>query len=618
MRKLIFLFILLIFSGLSAYSQSNDSISLSELETRIQRLWEVNDIPAIGISIIDLNGNKLAKAFGYSNLEANKRATENSMFRLGSITKMFAALAILKMRDEGMLTLDDKLSDLVPDVEYENPWEKNHPVRVRHLLNHTTGWDDLHGIEWMTSDPKPLSTKEGIDLHPHTRTSRWPPGTRMAYSNTGAPVAAYIVEEITGMSYEEYLADNFFEPMGLANTGLLYSDAFKTFGVTNYIQGKPINYYHLSGRAAGAMNSTPNELLIMLEFFINRGKVDNVQLISQSSIRDMESLFPDFDLDFGYALCNFTSEYNGLVFQGHNGAIDNAQAAFYYLPEHKIGYSVVASSISGRDFSQLNKLITEYLIQGIRHLNEEIEYDPSSHDSDIEGYYYFASPRNQKVKVIKGLFEPAKVWWENDTLYFGPAFGKSVQQYLPVEHGKYVSAANSNLGISYKTDFDGSRILYRAVPGGAHSFKPMSIILVYGRLVVVILAVVLSLTTLLLGAIWLIQFAVGKFDGQGSSGVIIGPMICSLVLLPTIILFVYTLNHPFDILFIKNAYTVTLYILSLIYGLAAIWSLLSLLRKHKQIAGNAINIYFLIVSLTHALMAIIMMSNEMIGIQTWN
>jgi hypothetical protein len=146
----------------------------------------------------------------------------------------------------------------------------------------------------------------------------------------------------------------------------------------------------------------------------------------------------------------------------------------------------------------------------------------------------------------------------------------------------------------------------------------MSVILVYGRLVVVILAFLLSLITLILGTIWLIQFITGKYSNDGSRGMIMGPMISSVVLFPTIILFVYTLNHPFDILFIKNTYTVTLYILSLIYGLAAIWSVLSLIRKHKQIAGNALNIYLLIVSITHAIMAIIMMSNEMIGIQTWN
>ena len=97
---------------------------------------------------------------------------------IGSTSKIFVALAVLKLVEQGKLSLDDTLADLAPDVAFENPWEETHPIRVVHLLEHTTGWDDIHLPEYAHNQPDPVSLKEGLDFHPHSRISRWRPGSR--------------------------------------------------------------------------------------------------------------------------------------------------------------------------------------------------------------------------------------------------------------------------------------------------------------------------------------------------------------------------------------------------------------------------------------------------------
>jgi CubicO group peptidase (beta-lactamase class C family) len=92
---------------------------------------------------------------------------------------MFLGLAILKLQEERKLDLQQKVRDIVPEIEFTNQWEESDPVRIVHLLEHTTGWDDYHLTEQVTSQ---VSLKEGLDHHPHSRTCRWVPGTRMAYS----------------------------------------------------------------------------------------------------------------------------------------------------------------------------------------------------------------------------------------------------------------------------------------------------------------------------------------------------------------------------------------------------------------------------------------------------
>ena len=138
---------------------------------------------------------------------------------------MFVSLAILKLQEQGLVSLKDKVRDLVPEIEFKNPWSKTAPVLVEHLLEHTTGWDDIHLTEYALNDPA-LSLKQGLDYHPHSRTSRWMPGTRMAYCNSGPPVAAYIVEKITGQTFEDYVEEHFFQPMGMESMTFFASEAY--------------------------------------------------------------------------------------------------------------------------------------------------------------------------------------------------------------------------------------------------------------------------------------------------------------------------------------------------------------------------------------------------------
>jgi len=189
--------------------------TLEELQAAIAALVEENELPAVGIAMVNETGPVWVGAMGKANLEDDIDADADSMFRIGSTSKMFVALSVLKLVEEGRLSLDDKVADLAPDVEFENQWQDADPVRLVHLLEHTTGWDDIHLPEYAHNNPAPATLKQGLDFHPHSRTSRWKPGSRMSYCNAGPPVAAYIVEKITGQDFESYVQQNFFAPMGM-------------------------------------------------------------------------------------------------------------------------------------------------------------------------------------------------------------------------------------------------------------------------------------------------------------------------------------------------------------------------------------------------------------------
>ncbi|HEY5810971.1 MAG TPA: serine hydrolase domain-containing protein, partial [Povalibacter sp.] len=164
---------------------------LDELRHRIESILEKTHTPAIGIALVNRDGPYWVAGLGKANLKSGKQADADTLFRIGSVSKMFAAFAILKLAEEGKLSLDDKVHDRAPEIAFDNPWEATNPVRIAHLLEHTTGWDDIHLAEYAYSAPDSMTIKAGLDYHPDSRVSRWIPGTRHAYCNAGPAVAAY-------------------------------------------------------------------------------------------------------------------------------------------------------------------------------------------------------------------------------------------------------------------------------------------------------------------------------------------------------------------------------------------------------------------------------------------
>ncbi len=326
--------------------------TLEELKTAVADVIREKDVPAVGIAMVDENGPVWVGALGKASLKDDVDADENTMFRIGSTSKMFVALSVLKLVEEGKLSLDDRVAGLAPDVIFENPWESTDPVRLVHLLEHTTGWDDIHLPEYAHSDPTPATLKEGLDFHPHSRISRWKPGTRMSYCNAGPPVAAYIVEQVTGQDFEQYVQENFFTPMGMDTMTYRLSDDVRQQGATLYANGnQPQEYWHIVMRPSGSINASPADMAKFVQFYLNRGADEGQQLISRSSLDRMETVTSTSGAkagqSTGYGLHNYSSTYENWVYREHSGGVNGGLTEFSYLPEAGAGHAIMINSDNG-------------------------------------------------------------------------------------------------------------------------------------------------------------------------------------------------------------------------------------------------------------------------------
>jgi len=122
--------------------------SIDELRQQLEKILKDTRTPGLSVAIVHRDGPEWVAGLGTADVASGRATSANTLFRIGSTSKAFASLSILMLADQGKLSLDDPVHQLVPDVWFENRWEATDPVRVVNLLEHTTGWDDMHLREY--------------------------------------------------------------------------------------------------------------------------------------------------------------------------------------------------------------------------------------------------------------------------------------------------------------------------------------------------------------------------------------------------------------------------------------------------------------------------------------
>ncbi len=224
--------------------------SIPELQTAIETVLKETKTPGAAIAIVSRDKEDWVAGVGKADVAANKPATAETLFRIGSTSKAFAALAALQLQEEGKLKLTDTVRQWVPEVAFANRWEASDPVRLVHLMEHTTGFDDLRLREYALNDPTPIALKDALAYGASSRISRWPPGARMAYCNSGPAILAAVIEKVSGQRFEDYVQEHFFNPLHMDTASYFYTPQveqrltklYHSDGIT------PYPYWHISFR----------------------------------------------------------------------------------------------------------------------------------------------------------------------------------------------------------------------------------------------------------------------------------------------------------------------------------------------------------------------------------
>ena len=418
--------------------------SLLELRQQLDLILGESHTPGVSVAIVHRDGPEWIAGLGKSDVASNHAASPETLFRIGSTSKAFASLSILKLAREGKLSLQDPVHNLIPEIWFQNRWEATDPVRVVDLLEHTTGWDDMHLAEY-AKDAKGMTLRQGLDYYQHSRVSRWRPGTRMSYCNSGPSVAAYIVEKVSGQRFEDYVTQNFFLPIGM-KTATYFEQPSPQLTTLYHGDGKtPFPYWNILLRPAGAINASANDMAAYVEFYLNRGAVGGVQVVPAADIDRMETPTRTWEaqqgLKAGYGLSNYTSIHDGFVYHGHDGGVNGGLTDMSYLPEYGVGYFYSINSGNGDAFGKIGDAIRAYITRSLQRPPVPAIAALPADAAQYTGWYEPASPRNEFQHFLERLLGLQRISFGDGKLLvsslsglnrpFGVPVGGEQFRYLP-------------------------------------------------------------------------------------------------------------------------------------------------------------------------------------------
>ncbi len=322
-------------------STSTSDMILSQKIT--DYLNQLNANGNITASVLVAKGNDIliSKGFGWADADQHIANTPQTRFRIGSNTKQFTAMAILMLQDRGKLHVTDHLCQYIANCPAD--WE---PITLEELLIHSSGIPNYTDFsDFPSVIGQPVTVEALIDRF-KSRPLDFPPGSRWSYSNSGYILLGYIIEKVSGLSYAEFLQQNIFTPLHMANTGYDSNSPSLPEHATGYLSpnNKPVFLDMSEFFSAGALYSTVTDMLIW-----DRALMSG-QLVSSAALNSMFSVHIPcpaggcaLSTDLGYGYGWFIAEQAGHRYDYHWGRIDGFMSSNGFFPDEQISVIVLSN-----------------------------------------------------------------------------------------------------------------------------------------------------------------------------------------------------------------------------------------------------------------------------------
>jgi len=594
--------------------------SVPELRQQLEKILADTHTPGVSVAIVHKDGPEWIAGLGKSNVAANQATGPDTLFRIGSTSKAFASLSILKLASEGKLSLLDPVHQLVPEIWFQNRWEATDPVRVVDLLEHTTGWDDMHMAEY-AKDAKGMTLKQGLDYYQRSRISRWRPGTRMAYCNSGPPVAAYIVEKVTGQRFEDYVTQNFFLPIGM-KTATYFEQPSPQLTTLYEADGKtPYPYWNIIERPAGAINASANDMAAYVQFYLNRGAANGVQVVPASFIDRMETPTRTWEaqqgLKAGYGLSNYTSIHDGFVYHGHNGGVNGGLTDMSYMPEYGVGYFYSINAGNGDAFGKIGDAIRAYITRSLQRPPVPAAAALPADAQQYAGWYEPASPRNQFTYFLERLMGVQRITFRGGNLLLS-SLGQMNQPFVPVsgEQFRYLPKKDHPEPIA-------TAALIAPNSEGRFAFlgatqRRIPTLQAFAEIVLVAWFVFAVLDILLYAPFWIVGGFIKSRRRPAERAIRLWPLIAVLSLLAFVGFFMASSRDAITRLGSLTVYSGGLFVTSLLFALFTLLSLLALWKARNQPIRGYVRWFSICVTSALVIATVYLAWWGVIGIRTWS
>ena len=381
--------------------------SLEELDKRLADTFRKGKVPGVSVTIIEDGQIVLTKGYGFADLKTKRPVTPDTVFRAGSISKSFTAIGVMMLVEEGKLSLDAKLSELMPELQYDNPWEKTDPIRLVHLLEHTTGFDDITFRHYFL-EGKDVPLSDAVNQYGPYK-SRWRPGTMTSYCNAGPVIAGRIIEKASGQKFQDFIASRLTGPLGMESAYWTREPQITNRLSKSYknTDGDEEPFVEILARPSGSLNVTSKDLAKLPLLMLGRGTLDARTYLSTASIERIER--PETNdgaragLKYGYGLGNMIYAGKKGIFHGHDGGIDGFVSKYEYAPGQGAGF-VVMANLGSEEVFNAGEEIRSYLERNFPESRAAAAPLAPAQLEQLTGFYQSITPRQQMLAIIDSIF----------------------------------------------------------------------------------------------------------------------------------------------------------------------------------------------------------------------
>jgi CubicO group peptidase (beta-lactamase class C family) len=388
-------------------------------------------------AIVDGEGGIRTGAAGLANTATGERIQPDSRVHVGSIAKTFIATGMLMLATEGRVDLDAPVSRYLPGLAFDNPWPAE-PVRVRHLLDHSAGLDDMR--LWQTFSTQatadtPLVAAFERDASVLAIRSR--PGRQFSYSNIGYTVAAMVIESATGERYEDWLQRELLAPLEMRDSTFAFTtqqgpgrDPRLAWG--HLERDLPAAALPTYLRPAGQLTTTAQDLALFARFLMGDGRVGGRILVRPELLKSMGNPggteAAQAGLPVGYALGLFRRDRHGVVGRCHGGDVVGFHGMLCLLPGEPgaaAGQAFVVvenTDCDGRDCGRFDALMLRAM--GIAPAAPAAPLPASPEVVGWQGRYVPSPNRVDTFRYLDFLFDSPTLAWDGQVLQLTPVQGE--------------------------------------------------------------------------------------------------------------------------------------------------------------------------------------------------
>lgn len=340
------------------------------------------ELPGVVVGVVAGDDLVWARGFGEADLEENRPMTPQTKFRMASHSKLFTATAIMQLREQGRLRLDDPVSDYLPWFEFEKAEPDDPPITIEHLLTHGSGLPREASDHWTSHD---FPTEEELRNLLPEREAPFSPEERWKYSNLAYTIAGMIVEEVSGQSWADYLQTNIFDPLGMSSSSVdLDVEGLATGYTVRLLDGTRDAYPFVDARgmaAATGLTSTVEDMARFVSAQFREGARGDDRILGTASLREMHRVrMLESTWTSGHGIGFSVNRIDGEVFVGHGGGYPGYTTQTSIQLDEKVGVIALTNtndSNPGQIARQLYTTVGEAVAKATASTPETVAWDPA-------------------------------------------------------------------------------------------------------------------------------------------------------------------------------------------------------------------------------------------------